>query len=240
MSEPQGDVATRTVEAYRPTEQQVSFFEAFGFLHFPGLFADLADQLTEGFEEVFAEHATWDTNVDLHFEQKRSIIPAFVTKSEKLSALLTDPRVQGVVSTLLSPDHVFAESDGNIFSCETSWHADTYSAPIEQRHLKLSFYLDPISADSGAIRMIPGTNHYRTDFAERLRRDLNEPGAIASIFGVEPAAIPSWTLANEPGDLIVWNFRTIHASFNGGARRRLFSLNFRERRPDEDAEPAGP
>ena len=27
--------------------------------------------------------------------------------------------------------------------------------------------------------------------------------------------------------MIAWDFRTIHASFNGGERRRLFSINFR-------------
>ena len=29
-----------------------------------------------------------------------------------------------------------------------------------------------------------------------------------------------------PGDLIVGNFRTLHGSFNGAPRRRLFTVNF--------------
>ena len=36
----------------------------------------------------------------------------------------------------------------------------------------------------------------------------------------------AWT--DLPGDVVAWNFRTIHASFNGQERRRLFSLNFKE------------
>jgi hypothetical protein len=38
--------------------------------------------------------------------------------------------------------------------------------------------------------------------------------------------VPSWTVDVDPGDLVVGNFRTMHASFNGGVRRRLFTMNF--------------
>ena len=51
---------------------------------------------------------------------------------------------------------------------------------------------------------------------------------VKDVYGIEHNEIPSWTLESEPGDLIIWNFRTLHASFNGGERRRLFSINFRE------------
>ena len=39
----------------RLTGQQVRFFEMFGFLGFPGLFADEADKITEAFEHVWAD-----------------------------------------------------------------------------------------------------------------------------------------------------------------------------------------
>ena len=41
----------------------------------------------------------------------------------------------------------------------------------------------------------------------------------------------------------MWNFRTIHGSYNGGERRRLFSLNFGEAVPgthDGDVEMSEP
>jgi ectoine hydroxylase-related dioxygenase (phytanoyl-CoA dioxygenase family) len=209
--------------------QQKAYFDTFGFLAVRGVFAGDADRMIEGFEEVFADegHPRMETFEELHLDQRRVIIPQFVTKTPKLSWLLDDPRVVGIVSTLLGPGSEYAESDGNLFFCESSWHPDTYGAPLTHRHLKLSFYLDSLHGESGAIRMIPGTSHHRTPFAKKLRADLEDPRRIADIYGVDPRDIPSWTLESEAGDVIAWDFRTIHASFNGGERRRLFSINFR-------------
>ena len=43
-----------------------------------------------------------------------------------------------------------------------------------------------------------------------------------------PEEIPSFAIDNEPGDLIVGNFRTLHATFGGATRRRLFTMNYRQ------------
>jgi ectoine hydroxylase-related dioxygenase (phytanoyl-CoA dioxygenase family) len=99
---------------------------------------------------------------------------------------------------------------------------------LEQLHVKLSFYLDPLDADSGAIRLIPGTNDWTSAFATQLRSDLATPDRVQQTLGVRWDEVPSWPLATVPGDLVVWNFRVIHASFGGSERRRLFSMNFRE------------
>ncbi len=209
--------------------QQKAYYDTFGFVTVRGAFADDAPRIVEGFEEVFADedHPRLETFEELHLDERRVIIPQFVERSPKLSWLLEDARVLGIVAGLLGPGAEYAQSDGNLFFCESSWHPDTYGAPLTRRHVKLSFYLDPLHGESGAIRMIPGTNHHRTPYAKALRADLEDPRGIADVYGVEPSEIPSWTLASEPGDVVAWDFRTIHASFNGGERRRLFSMNFR-------------
>ena len=38
------------------TEQQLRFFDAFGFLKFPGLFAEEMGEITNAFEQAWAEH----------------------------------------------------------------------------------------------------------------------------------------------------------------------------------------
>lgn len=224
--------------AFRPTDQEVAFFETFGFVRFPGLFADDIDRITSGFEDVFADEAQnrMDVHEDLHLSERRVIIPGFIHRSEKLAPMVDDPRVVAIVDALFHDDWEYAESDGNLFYCESSWHPDTYSAPLTRMHLKLSFYLDSLSGENGAIRMIPGTNHHTTPYANELRTKLSDPLQIEDIFGVPYNEIPSWTLASEPGDVIVWNFRTIHASLNGGERRRLFSINFRKQHEDPGAD----
>lgn len=224
--------------------QQKAYFDTFGFVRLEGLFKDDIGTIVEGFEEVFADegHQRVETFEELHLEQRRVIIPQIIEKSDKLAWLLTDDRTISVVSTLLDPVYEYAESDGNLFYCESSWHPDTYGAPLTRRHLKLSFYLDPLSRATGAIRMIPGTNHFRAPFAKILRADLEDPRLIADIYGVEPRDIPSWSVDSKPGDLVAWDFRTIHASFSGGERRRLFSINFRgpEEEPARTAGPSAP
>jgi ectoine hydroxylase-related dioxygenase (phytanoyl-CoA dioxygenase family) len=218
--------------------QQVTFFRTFGFLRFPGLFRDDIDEISAGFERVFAaeEHGRLETFEDLHGSERRIIIPAFVTKDPYLATLIDDPRTRSIVSGLLGPDHEYAESDGNLFDCESHWHSDIYGAPIEYQHLKLSFYLEPLRADTGAIRVFPGTNSVEHEYATAVRRLTWDSTKLADTFGMDPRDLPGHVIESDPGDLIIWDFRTIHASYGGGMRRRLFSINFRERIP----EPAGP
>jgi len=210
------------------TPQQVRFFETFGFLVVPGLLADDIDRIEQGFEDVFASNERMETYERLHFESRRMTIPAFVRKSPLLEGLPTDPRVTGIVTSLLGEHFVDVESDGNIFSCETSWHPDTYAAPLADHHVKVSLYLDPLTGENGAVRMMPGTNHWRGSYALALRRELDDPGDIRARFGVDPRDLPGHTIHSVPGDVVVWDFRTVHASFHGGERRRLLSLNFKQ------------
>ena len=84
------------------------------------------------------------------------------------------------------------------------------------------------------VRVIPGTNFFNEKFARALRSRMNDVSKIEEEFGVDACDLPSVVLDTDPGDVVVWDFRTIHASFNGNKRRRLFSINFRE----AGAEPA--
>ena len=60
-----------------------------------------------------------------------------------------------------------------------------------------------------------------------MHRDLNDWEAIPGILGVDCDEIPSWTVANQPGDAVAINFRTMHATFGGADGRRLFTMNYR-------------
>ncbi len=215
------------------SEAQKAFFGAFGFLLLPGLFADDIAELTAAFEDVFERNPAFESHEDLHFNDRRMIITGVARQHPRLDALYGDPRVIDIVSTLISPDYVTCESDASLFYCDTSWHADTFGSPLNVYHVKLSFYLDPLVASTGAIRMIPGTHKYDSPYARLLRDKLSDHAAIERFFGVEPQEVPAWALETRPGDLVVWNMAILHASFGGDERRRLFSLNFKE--PDATA-----
>jgi Phytanoyl-CoA dioxygenase (PhyH) len=224
------DKPARAQEAFQLSPQQVAYFDTFGFLMLPGLFKDDVEEIVAGFERIFADESNtrMETHHPLHGEQRRVIILSFIDKDPCLRQLRQDSRVLGIVNSLIGERNEYAESDGSIFYCESSWHADIYGAPMHKYHVKLSFYLDPLFAESGAIRMIPGTNHFQETFATTLRTNLEDPLGIGAVYGVDGAEIPSFALASNPGDVVVWNYRTLHASYNGGDRRRLFSISFRE------------
>jgi hypothetical protein len=73
----------------------------------------------------------------LHGEKRRLIIPQFVDTNARLAPLRTDEGVVGVVSSLLGDDFDYAESDGNILDCETSWHCDVYGSPMQYGQVRL-------------------------------------------------------------------------------------------------------
>ncbi len=215
---------------YLLSPQQIHFFETFGFLKLPGLFADDIDDIVGGFEDMFTndEQPVWETKEALHGDEKRIIIPGFIEQSPRLAPLQHDPRVVGIVQSIIGRDYIWSSSDGNLFYCESYWHPDDYAAPLHHYHVKLSFYLDELSGDSGAIRIIPGSHFHRQSFSRTLMRAFKDEAGVEEIFGVKGSDIPSIAIDSTPGDLIIWNFRTIHGSYNGGERRRLFSLNFGE------------
>jgi ectoine hydroxylase-related dioxygenase (phytanoyl-CoA dioxygenase family) len=198
------------------------------------------DLICEGFDDVFSREQPQFLNPDNEYhhardgrtgDELRSIIPTFIQKSDKLAWLRDDPRVTGIARDLLGPGYVYAESDGNIMSCDVYWHLDAYGAFAEHDHIKLFFYLETLRRDAGALRMIPGSQFANGAYAKTLRQGLvRDPSRAPDLYGVPLEEIPSWTLEVDPGDVIVGNFRTLHASFNGNPGRRLFTMNFGARR----------
>jgi hypothetical protein len=223
-------------DGFDVTPQQLAWFETFGFLVLRGLFAADVERIREGFEDVFAReqghlldpenefHRTSDPRYE---RETRWIVPAFLDKSEKLSWLRTDARLAGVASGLLGSNYEYAESDGNLFNCDVYWHIDAYGATADRPHVKVFFYLDPLSHEAGALRVIPGSHHGGPYTAALFRQLTKQPERVPEILGAAIDEIPSHTLEVQPGDVIVTNFKTMHASFNGGVRRRLFTVNFR-------------
>jgi ectoine hydroxylase-related dioxygenase (phytanoyl-CoA dioxygenase family) len=234
MMEESGDQTP--VPRFELSEPQVTFFKTFGFLKVPGLFAADVERICDGFEAVFAHETPEVLNPDNPYHRTRDpryeretrmMIPQFIDKSPNLKWLRDDPRVLAVADALLGAGFAYAESDGNLFNCDVYWHVDVYGAVANIEHIKLSFYLDELRRDTGALRVIPGSQFARTGYATALYKNLSrEPSRVAEHVGVGIDEVPSWVVDVDPGDLIVGNFRTMHASFNGGARRRLFTMNF--------------
>ena len=95
------------------TEQQLDFFDTFGYLALPGLMADCIDEITEAFEQVWSERGGGHHG-KAHDGKERSCIVPFIDQHERLCALLDDPRIEGL---LASPVFIFRTRLPLSFTC---------------------------------------------------------------------------------------------------------------------------
>ena len=210
------------------TEQQVRYFETFGFIKLPGLFADEAGTIIDRFEAIWVAHGgghDWKS----HDYQQRSLLLQFIDQDEYLSALLDDPRIEGTIASLLGDDFNYTGGSGNYYVGDTRWHSDIYTAP-KYTSVKLAFYLDPLTKDTGCLRFIPGSHHYGDSFADALQPDAQQ----RQLWGVAGPDIPAVAIETQPGDVVIFNQGTKHASFGGSERRRMMTMNFEQRYAEED------
>ena len=216
------------------TDQQIAFFKTFGFLHFPGLFADDIGQITDTFESIFAGRGGGHHGQEHDYKRRSSIVP-FIDQHPYFCGLLDDPRIEGVAGDILGHDFNYSNSDGNFYVGDTGWHSDLgHAAPYLT--MKIAFYLDEVTKDTGCLRVIPGSHTSGDSFAGTLSDMMPSMKEFTTeeALGVAGKDIPAGALETMPGDLVVFDRRIKHASFGGGTRRRMFTMVLEQRYRDED------
>lgn len=211
----------------RLTDAQVTFFETFGYLGFPGLMADRIDEISSEFEAVWADRGGGH-NGKPHDGKARSCIVPFIDQRAKLSSLIDDPRILAIANSLLGEDFNYMGSDGNYYVGDTPWHSDGWHPEI--RHIKIAFYLDSLTRDTGCLRVIPGSHLMGDQFADKLQAQIRKSESEWAIHGRDVPAIP---LEITPGDVVVFNHNTKHAAFGGNTHRRMFTINLCQRYPED-------
>ena len=213
------------------TDQQIAFFHTFGYLRFPGLMADSVEEITCEFETVW-ERNGGGKDGQPHEGTVRSFLVPFIDQSERLSALLDDPRLDGIFRGLLGDDYNYFTSDGNYYVNDTGWHSDRWHQ--DALWTKTALYLDPLTRHTGCLRVIPGSHRIGDAFADGLQESLHHSQESWGLHGGE---VPAIALETQPGDIVVFNLCLKHASYGGGNRRRMFTINcserYREDRLDE-------
>lgn len=217
------------------TKQQLGFIETFGYLGFPGLLKDKIGGIIEAFESVWKEQGGGHDG-STHDGKSRSCIVPFIDQHPFLSALLDDPRVNGIFSSLLGEDFVYMGSDGNFYVSDTAWHSDTdWSGKMRGNppriYFKMAFYLDPLTQATGALRVIPGSHRYGDVYAESLQSSVKQS---PDDWGIEGWEVPAVALETQPGDIVIFNQNTKHSAWGGSDRRRMFTINCTARFAEAD------
>jgi hypothetical protein len=204
------------------TPEQKQFYETFGFLVFRSYFSpEETAEITRAFDGVLEDAL----NGQPFLGQKRHMVLGCIEQRPVLSQLVEDDRIYGVIGDLLGPDFVWITSDGNYYVGDTQWHPDAGGSLLSYHLIKIALYLDPVRADTGCLRVIPGS--HREPFHSTLKplvRHREDPPVYP--FGVTGEQIPAYPLESNPGDVVLFHQALWHASFGGGNRRRMFTLNF--------------
>jgi hypothetical protein len=193
--------------------QQSDFFNTFGFLVLPGVLADDIDWIAAEFAAVFRDLGI------VHDGTRRSVVVPFIDQRERLCALFDDPRIEGILGSLLGEEFAYLGSDGNYFSGATLWHSDG-EHPVG-KYAKIAIYLDTVGADNGALRVIPGSHRLNSlqQSSFRAARQCHEA------WGLAPCDVPALVLESKPGDVVAFDHNIMHASFGGDSSRRMFTIN---------------
>ena len=196
------------------TNQQVDFFNTFGYIVLPGAVKGDIDWITQEFAAVFEDRGV------VHDGTKRSCIVPFIDQRERLCTLLDHPNIEGAAASILGPDFNYVAGDGNYYSGETGWHPD--GEHEVGRYLKIAFYLDKVTRETGALRVIPGSHRMGEGGAPWQAR---QAGRSQELWGIAGKDVPSVALESEPGDVVMFDHNLMHASFGGNGWRRMFTMN---------------
>ena len=217
------------------TQQQLRLFETFGYLHFRGLFAKEIGVMIDRFQAIFDAQGGGH-NGQPHDHKRNSNIMQFIDRDEPLCALLDDPRIDSVVRAVLhDDDYNYTSSDANLFATDTDWHSDN-SFDSKYKSIKIVFYLEKLTRETGCLRVIPGSHLFGDPFADALRAmaPTSHDHRHEQVFGLAGRDMPSVALESEPGDMIVFDHHLKHASYGGSTKRPMFTINFQQRYEEQD------
>ena len=79
-------------------------------------------------------------------------------------------------------------SDGNYYVGDTTWHEGIL-------HIKIAFYQDSLTDQTGCLRVIPGSHRPGDSYASALSKQVSKS---QELWGMEGAAVAPARLASSP------------------------------------------
>lgn len=202
--------------------QQIAQFQAFGFVVVGGLLdhgetAALTAEVTAALSGAFGGIGT-DTDPDGSSGIRGHYLPLSVDRAPLSQALMADdPRLFHGSAELLSRPTVPTAPIATCFTANPGWHTDCGPDVVGVKFLA---HLEPRTGATGALRVIPGSNH--PGFAQRLRAYWSQDPALQ---GFDGWPVPAVVLETEPGDVIALDLHLYHSSA-GGDKRLAWTVEY--------------
>lgn len=207
------------------TDQQVAHYRTFGFVVLRNLLDAaevnaLRNEVTAAHRDAFgASHAARGngSGIEGHY------LPLMADHTPRSASLpVDDPRLLDRAMELLDAQVVPTPAEGILYFAEAGWH---YDDGIGVTGLKIALYLEPLAAETGALRLLPLSHHAAARRRlERYRLAHALPRSAAE-FPAHIAAFPYYAAETCPGDAVVFDLHTWHASA-GGRDRLCWSIEY--------------
>jgi hypothetical protein len=190
------------------TGDQVEFFNTFGYVVLKQFFS--ADELATIRREF--DHAMNAQYAHKPFDgTARHWTMMMEPSTPFFASLMEQSHLLSIAKRFYGEDVLGIGVDANRYVGNSNWHRDTRT--VLQYGIKFAFYLEPVDADSGALRVIPGTQRLPDDeaFGVGVRKQSIEQ-------------VPAQVLASEPGDIVGFDLRLWHASYGGSDDRHMCTV----------------
>src|SRR6266851_2616655 len=198
------------------TTAQADHFRTFGFTVLPGFVTDCGAAL-----RAEAGAAIRDAYIATHDERVIDGISGhYLPMAARLtpvsaSLVCDDPRFIDAAEQLLGGPVIPECPEGVLYFAEASWHDDD---GIGVRGVKFAAYFDELNADSGALRLVPGSHHREQNTRLAGYRNRQMPVRSDAEAAAYQASIPGYVAATTAGDVIAFDLHTWHASLGGRDR----------------------
>jgi Phytanoyl-CoA dioxygenase (PhyH) len=195
-----------TVYALSMLASQTAHIAAFGFVVLPGFIDSLAlsaefdASMRDGFAD---EHHMNAGSAGNQFRY----LPMMCERTPVSLALVM--RLAAVAAEILAAPVLPGRAKATSYLGSTKWHRDT-DLPV--RSVGFAFYLEPLEADKGALRVLPGS--HRPGFPSAIEGYPSKAGDLSGV------AVPT-----APGDVIAFDEHLYHSS-TGGDLRRQWRVDF--------------
>ena len=143
------------------TAEQIAHFQTFGFLALKQAFSrDEMAEIGRVFDTLLESDRLSQPVLDEKQQSRYHRLQSIYGVAERhptLTGLVADDRIYETVCHLLGHGCRWLCSEGHRYLGDTKWHPDGGSTQ-DYPFIKVSLYLEPLTKDTGCLRVIPGSH----------------------------------------------------------------------------------